>query len=112
MGYIKHNAIVVTGWDLERLNKAREKAMSLTLDCSPIVASTTNGYQSFLIAPDGSTEGWDRSTECEGHRAAWIEWVRTGEGRELYLDWAHISYGGNDADGAYLDDFNEKGANG
>ena len=29
MGYIKHNAVVVTGWNEEHMNQAREKAVEL-----------------------------------------------------------------------------------
>lgn len=82
---------------------AREKALELDLPCSEIVPGTTNGYTSFLIAPDGSKEGWAESTQQEAKRMEWIAWVRN-ECR--CLDWAYISFGGDNAELAHIEDHN------
>lgn len=113
MGYIRHQAIVVTGSDNSLYTAggkhdtaiARDKALELGLPCSDIVPSRTNGYTSFLIAPDGSKEGWHTSDEQEANRKAWIEWARSSG----HFDWACVSYGGDDAALASLDDWNRKG---
>lgn len=107
MGYIRHDAIVVTGWDAERLKPARAKAVELKLPVSEIVSSPVNGYVSFMIAPDGSKEGWDSSDNGDKARAAWIEWARKTDG--LWVDWAHVSYGGDEPRYASLKDHNAKG---
>jgi len=106
MGYIRHDAIVVTGSDYNSsLADARDKAIELGLLCSPIVDGAVNGYLSFLIAPDGSKEGWDHSHEAEAARTEWIKWVRA---EHPYLNWAHVSFGGDDSELAHLNDWNEK----
>jgi hypothetical protein len=109
MGYIRHNAIIVTGSDCTDIGgkhdtlAARDKAIDLGLPCSEIVRGTTNGYTSFLIAPDGSKEGWQESKRQDELRAKWIEWARaSGHG----FDWALISFGGDDAELAMLEDWN------
>lgn len=103
MGYIKHDAIVITSaWPLH-LKEAREKALELRLPCSSIVKAPVNGYGSFLVAPDGSKEGWEDSRNGDEARAELIEWMR--ENRSS-LDWAHISYGGDEKSKARLVDHN------
>ena len=76
MGYIKHNTIVVTGWNEEHMNQAREKAVELfekfteeegvvspygSKLISPIIGGLVNSQLSFFIAPDGGKEGWTTS---------------------------------------------------
>lgn len=101
MGYIAHHAIIVTGEE-EAVQIAREKAISLELCCSEIVRSWYNGYTSFLIAPDGSKEGWDTSNEQQARREEWIEWLR--KSHDLYLSWALVRYGGDDPELAAVED--------
>ena len=90
MGYIKHNAIVVTGHDLAALHEKVKAIVSQgwgISDCdtclvSPIVGSKTNGFESFFVAPDGSKEGWDTSDigddlrdEVVGYLGGKCDWV-------------------------------------
>jgi len=104
MGYIRHDAIVVTASDYNnRLTVALEKAKQLGLPCSEIVPSPTNGYGSFLIAPDGSKEGWETSNSGNDAREAWKKWTN-----DKYIDWAHVTYGGDDSNLAQLTDHNDK----
>lgn len=107
MGYIRHDALVVTAFAIERLEPARAKAIALGLPCSEVVPSPINGYVSFLIAPDGSKEGWGDSNAGEKARAEWVAWARSDY---RGLDWAHVTYGGDDANAATLTDHNDKGA--
>jgi len=98
MSYIRHNAIVVTGHhDSDPLynttQKAHDKAVELGLLVTPIVHGKSNGYSSFLICPDGSKEGWDTSNGFDIKRAAWLEWAKKSS---IFLNYAHISYGGDD----------------
>jgi hypothetical protein len=111
MGYIRHQGIIITGSDASDIGGkhdtalAREKALALGLPCSDIVRGTTNGYTSFLIAPDGSKEGWQTSNEQEAKRKEWIAWARSCG---LFFDWVCVNFGGDDYDHAFLDDHNGK----
>lgn len=76
MGYMRHHAIVVTGYDhydtpsegqpIDVLHatvlKLQERFPSLCW-ISPVSPAglAINGYRSFFIAPDGSKEGWTDS---------------------------------------------------
>ena len=69
MGYIKHNAIIVTDKSFDNgIKELREKAIELELPCSEIINSGCNGFKSFFIAPDGSKEGWNRSNIMDEKR--------------------------------------------
>lgn len=122
MGYIKHDTVVVTSWDEKRLQKAREKAVELytkafsknslyteedkkTLKSefgeknfviSPIIQGVANGQCSFLIAPDGSKEGWEPSDLSNQAREEFLEWLKLDED-ELYCEYIHIRFGGDDS---------------
>jgi len=97
MGYIRHDAILVTHWNEDFVVESHEKAIQLGLPCSNIVESIINGYTSFLIAPDGSKEGWPDSSEGDIARNLWIEWAQEKlKEREYFVDWVHISYGGDE----------------
>ncbi|WP_409175533.1 hypothetical protein [Brevibacillus fortis] len=97
MGYIKHNAIVVTGAphamsQLEMVhNKAQELFGSLV---SPIIESHWNGFHSFFVAPDGSKEGWKESDDADLHRrklAAFIDSMKHGDG-SASIHYVDVSY--------------------
>jgi hypothetical protein len=100
MGYIRHDAIIVTSWDTRAVRLAREKAKELLLPVSGVVHSNTNSYMSFLIAPDGSKEGWEESTRGEAARERWKAWAK--DTPDLWIDWVHLNYGGDDPDMARL----------
>lgn len=111
MGYIAHHAIVVTGYG-DEASKAHAKAVELFTDIdppqhnterlvSPIVQSLTNGYLSFLIAPDGSKEGWSTSEAGDAARSAFIDWLR---GQQNAPDWVLVRFGGDDYDHCVVDD--------
>jgi hypothetical protein len=104
MGRIKHDAIICAASQDSDLLLARDKAIALGLPVSGFVPSFINGYCSFLIGPDGSKEGWESSDEGESNRAQWIAWTRE---IDLAVDWAHVSYGGDDPELAHLVDHNE-----
>ena len=90
MGLIQHDAIVVTGV-LKDIWPAWEKAGELELAPTQITPPVVNGYQSFLIPPDGSKEGWAESAVWEERRCAWIEWALSAQ--DLYFDWVYIRFG-------------------
>ena len=96
MGYIRHDAIVVTAFDKSHLRAALKKAETLGLPVSEPVESITNSYVSFLIAPDGSKEGWDESRKGDDARDSWKAWANEKWTKGLYCYWVHLSYAGDE----------------
>jgi hypothetical protein len=103
MGYIRHHAIVVTGhhqWlhddTLPNIFEAHEAALASGCRLvTPVVGPGVNGTSSFLVAPDGSKEGWDDSDAGDTARDLFIEWLRArGEGG--YYAWAEVVLGSDD----------------
>lgn len=98
MGYMRHHAIIVTTWDEILAAHAYEKAVSLFRDIaavSPILRSSVNVYSTFLIAPDGSKEGWGHSVAGDRARLAFIEYLdsRRYEDGSSSLSWCLVRYG-------------------
>ena len=95
MGYMRHNAIVVTSYSDELIETAHKLAVEIFEDVSTITPSKTNGYQSFLVPPDGSKEGWDESDAGDKNRDKFIAWLdsqRYDDG-STSLDWVEVQYG-------------------
>lgn len=88
MGTIINHAIIVTGHNVWTLTVAREKAIELELKCCEPVHHKTNGEATFLVIPDGSKEGWERSNKENTQRAKFIEFLHTRRG----LYWLEVSY--------------------
>lgn len=96
MSEILHEAIIVTSWSAEKLKIARSIALSHNLPCSEFVRSPVNGYASFMIATDGSKEGWEAAAVARKNRDKWVAWVKrynAGKGCQC-LEWVHVEYGG------------------
>lgn len=118
MGYIKHNALIVTGWDYSEIKDAHEKANVLFIHhfrndlslpnvtqlITPIVSGLANEQYSFMIAPDGSKEGWGASDNSDNARTDFIKWMKeTGR----YYDFVEVRFGGDD-DHEYITYSNNK----
>jgi hypothetical protein len=103
MGYIKHDAIIVTSFKSEHADEARKEAIGIGLITTPLVKSEMNGYVTFLIVPDGSKEGWADSDKGEQQRAQWKAWATSNAGR-LFIDWVHVEYAGDDGDDTKIAD--------
>jgi hypothetical protein len=100
MGYMRHHAIIVTSSDDRLLNAAHAESIRLGAAVSGVICSPINGYRSFLIAPDGSKEGWSQSDEGDTQRAAWIAWAddqRYSDGTSS-LDWVEIQFADDEGD--------------
>ena len=101
MGYIAHNAIVVTAWELTSITAAAQKARDLGMTVvGPHEKEVINGYRSFLICPDGSKEGWDSSEDGDTRRADWKAWLRAS-GHDA--EWCEIRYGYDDGNAEVVD---------
>lgn len=116
MGYIAHHAIIVTGADYNNaIVKAHAKAKELGCCVTSLTAKAVNGYRSFLIAPDGSKEGWQESDAGDQRRAEWIEWTKTTlhEDGSGPLEWVEVRFGSDDnkaevSDHAWSDENRER----
>jgi hypothetical protein len=110
MGYVKHNAIVVTGWNAEKVNEARLKAIEIFERCfndepmvkpyvgkliSEVVYGLTNNQCSFFIAPDGSKEGWQTSDNGDKARDEFCDWLNREP--DNFSDYVEIVFGGDDS---------------
>jgi len=107
MGYMRHHAIIVTGplksygdefkaletvWG--EVLRVGERHTATTL-ISSIVPSIVNHSGSFLVAPDGSKEGWDTSDSGDAFRAEvihYLETLRYGDGSTSF-DYVEVQFG-------------------
>jgi len=99
MGYIRHNAIVLTGWNEESISAAAEKARGLGLQVLGPSDAVINEYRSILVCPDGSKEGWAESDIACGQRLEFKLWLCTTmcyEAGSSKLEWVEVSYGSDD----------------
>ena len=97
MGYDRSHAIVVTSWSDDRIAIAHQHAQELCGQdlVSPLVERRVNGGASFLIAPDGSKEGWEDSDVGDQQRESLIRWLdrqRHVDGSTPY-DWIYVQFG-------------------
>lgn len=104
MGYIRHNAIIVTSWDDEKIELAHAMAKTLGNVVTDIVGPTTNGYCTFTIVPDGSKEGWARSHEGDDARESFRVWLNKQryEDGSTSLEWVEVAYGNDDRRGVVV----------
>ncbi|ATN88863.1 hypothetical protein [Acinetobacter baumannii] len=110
MGYMRHHAIVVTSWDQKLLAEAHAKAVELGACVSPLVNGHINMYQSFLVAPDGSKEGWDTSDEGDAQRAALVEWLdaQRYDDDSTCLSWVEVQFGDEELHTCIVADSDER----
>jgi hypothetical protein len=100
MGYIRHHAIVVVSYNDALIEAAHAQANDVGCEVTEIVGPTVNGFRSFMIAPDGSKEGWGDSHDGDARRNAWVEWANKQryEDGSSSLTWSEIVVGDDDGD--------------
>lgn len=97
MGYMKHHAIIVTSWDEKYLKPAHDKAVDLfypIADVTEMTSPAMNGFTSFMVAPDGSKEGWDHSDRGDRARDEFVQWLRDqayDDGSSAY-GWVEVQF--------------------
>jgi len=98
MGYVRHNAIVVTSWSEGLIAEAAEVASAKGLRVLGPSDKATNMYRSMLVCPDGSKEGWEESDANDQRRKEFRQWLRdkAHEDGSTSLEWVEISYGNDD----------------
>jgi len=107
MGYERHNAILISSWNNALLAEAHRVAMDIFASIAPmtpIVTSEINGVGTFLVAPDGSKEGWDESNAGDRARARMIGWLdeHRYEDGSTALAWVEVQYGDGDRETAVV----------
>jgi hypothetical protein len=106
MGYVEHNAIVVTTWKDEILDAATARAIQIGLEVIGPSTTSINGYRSILVCPDGRKEGWDASDVGDRKRTEFTAWLNSqayGDGSTC-LDWVEVSFGSDDRGAAIVRD--------
>jgi hypothetical protein len=105
MGYIAHDAVMVTASDYTEMPDVDAFRRSLPEEWRPLVIgpirSLTNGYLHFIFLPDGSKEGWDTSDQGDEYRQQFADLFSIGcsDGSSPF-DIVKIRYGGDDYDHA------------
>lgn len=101
MGRIRHDAIVVTGWRDEDIEAAHGVARTLCADSpievTEITAAAVNGQRSFMLAPDGSKEGWEDSDKGDEARKAFLSWI-DADYNPHFIEWVAVNFGGDEPD--------------
>lgn len=103
MSTIKHHAIVVTTYDYGIALRVKDKAEEIFKNkfndpadrdvedmITPIASGIANDLYSFMIAPDGSKEGWDTSNRADEAREEFVDYLRT-----VSCDFVEILFGGD-----------------
>lgn len=93
-----NHAIVVEGFGgkdsfSKSLQKAHTKARKIFKGVAQVTAITregVNGSSAFLVAPDGSKEGWDASDRGDEARREFKSYLR-----QSGLDWVEVKFGGD-----------------
>ena len=105
MGYMVHHAIIVTGWNTEHITEARARALKIfpPAAVSPILQASVNGYETFVVGPDGSKAAWVASNEGDAQRDEFVKLLETMAYPDgsAFLTWAEVQYG-DDEDNNYL----------
>jgi hypothetical protein len=110
MGYMRHHAIVVSSWKHDLLEEAHALAIELGMSVTNITAEVSNGYRSFLMAPDGSKEGWDESDRGDERRTKLIEWMdaQRYEDSSTALDWVVVQFADDDMESRIIIDSDQQ----
>jgi hypothetical protein len=107
MGHTRHHAILITTFDKDAAIAAHQRAVDLCQDLvSEIRESAVNGYYSFAIFPDGSSESWPDSDKGDEQRAAlkaWLESQRYEDHGSRY-DWVEVQYGDDGGETCIIED--------
>lgn len=93
MGYIRHNAIIATAWQ----DGAADALLAFAgeIGASAVTGpKVVNSYQTVVITPDGSKDGWGASDEGDERRKQIREWLGSGK---FYWEWCEVAYGNDDA---------------
>lgn len=102
MGYVRHNAIIATGWQSEAVDALVAYATSLGAEAIR-GSEQINGYITVCITPDGSKEGWSNSDDGDDRRSKIREWLLGADSRKQYFEWCEVAYGSDDAEASVVE---------
>ena len=108
MGYIKHNAAIITSTREGDIKLAHAKAKELYTEgemaqlVGEIIPGLANGQYSFFIAPDGSKEGWDHSDTSDVYRNKYLDWLFQERVERIRVDYVDVRFGGDAEGGDYV----------
>ena len=79
MGTVIHEATLVTSWNAELLDEAHLQALHVfpAEMVTSIGVSPVNHYNTFVILPCGSKDGWPEKKRDREDRAAFLRWVES-----------------------------------
>lgn len=92
MGYMKHDAIIVTAFRDADIQAGADRADQIGLTRTSVAVGPSNHHPTFLIVPDGSKEGWADSDFGDVLRGEWKAWARGAYAERVFLEWVHVSY--------------------
>ncbi len=77
MGYMRHHAFIVTSWNKELMDEAHKMAVRAFAygQVSDLIGGDLNNCHSFLIGPDGDSEGGDESKLGDVARNFYKRWI-------------------------------------
>ncbi len=106
MGYIRHHMIVVTSWQEDRIEEAQAfAAMQSAVFTTEVTPPCMNGYQSFMVAPDGSKEGWYDSVAGDRARSAITDKLADMYLHGADLEWVLVQFADDDGDDKIVDSY-------
>lgn len=88
MGLFIHHAFIISHDDKDKVNLARDYAISLDFIVTNVINSKINPLYSFLISPDGSKEFWPESDEFDEKRELMIKFLKN-----KLMEWVLVEYG-------------------
>ena len=106
MGYFRNECLVVTG-SIDAIHKAHKECQNIFSNLptdhrifinpksliSDVVPGVVNDCATFMVAVDGSKEGWFESDLIEEKRILFMEWLKE---QDDFYDWALVLLGGDD----------------
>ena len=100
MGYMRHHAIIVTSERTPPIVNAVVKAVEIFGPAlvTPLTVAVINNSRSFMVAPDGSKEGWPESDQGDSQRDRFIQYLRSTyhDDGSSSLDWVEVQFGDDD----------------
>jgi len=96
MGVMNHNVVIATTWSADRAKELQKWIDGLSNHERKLIVRTgswANGYCTFIVAPDGSKEGWDTSDEGDALRERFIARLSTDNYEDDSSPWSWVEVG-------------------
>ncbi len=98
MGVVNHNVVIATTWDREVIERINDWIKHLPKETQKIfTVSDMNpyGYQTIILTPDGSKEGWGGSNNGDNLRELFIKRLILDnyEDDSSPWDWVEVGFG-------------------